>query len=472
HGASAASGVSGLGVAPRPARLLRSLRSLRARLLSLLAPLAPSAAPFSTCGEDNSNHFTSPRHYTRVWTTRADPVADEPLHALVERLRQSSAAESCGLSDGELLKRFLARRDEAAFEVLVWRHAGTVLGVCRRALGPGPDAEDAFQATFLILVKQARSIRRDDIGGWLHRVAYRVALRCRADRSRRRRHEQPGAAVEPAGRTPPDHETGVALDDAVQRLPERFRTVVLMCYAQGYTVAETAQRLGLPRGTVLSRLATARRKLKPRLLRQGLAPVALAALAVQSADAGPLVRAMSAMSLSLLTEPASAAIPAHVVTLAYGAIRTMFLNKIKMMALIGCAFVILGIPAGWLAWMPATPSPVAAADPPAKPSAPAETPAALPAKIRDLPAQKIEAGDSEFKRLKKERFNAARDQWIFLENRRNLDLDLPHTLGQMLSAHRSFADAAAQLTADPKQEMAMRELFLKAAKELGRVDSR
>ena len=217
-------------------------------------------------------------------------MADESLHSLIDRLRLPGFnAEVRGLTDSELLRRFVTDRDEAAFEALVWRHGSTVLGVCRRMLGPGPDVEDAFQATFLVLVKQARSIRRDGIGGWLFRVAYRVALRCRTERSRRR-FDQLGAATEPAAPVGLDFDTSAVLDDAVQRLPERFRTVVLMCYAQGHTVTETARTAGSARGTVLSRLATARRKLKSQLLRQGFAPVALAALAAESADAGPLVR--------------------------------------------------------------------------------------------------------------------------------------------------------------------------------------
>src|SRR5262249_11997277 len=116
-----------------------------------------------------------------------------PLHDLVQHLRRAAApAESRGVSDAELLGRFVATRDESAFELLVWRHGRMVLGVCRRVLGHAQDAEDAFQATFLTLARRAASIgRHGSVGGWLYQVAYRAALRARSEASRRAAREGP-----------------------------------------------------------------------------------------------------------------------------------------------------------------------------------------------------------------------------------------------------------------------------------------
>jgi RNA polymerase sigma factor (sigma-70 family) len=394
-------------------------------------------------------------------------LADESLHTLIDRLQQPGlASEVRRLSDGELLKRFVTNRDEAAFEALVWRHGSTVIGVCRRTLGPGPDAEDAFQATFLVLVKQARSIRRDAIGGWLYRVAYRVALRCRAERLRRQRFEQPGASTEPAAPIRGDVETSAALDDAILQLPERYRTVVVMHYGQGCTVAEAAQQLGLPRGTVLSRLSTARRKLKPRLLRQGFAPVALAALAAESANAGPLVRAAVASSHSLLFGPLPGSISAPVLTLTQGALRTMFFNKVKVIALSACAAVLLFGGAGWFALMPKPAKATAAADPPSAKPPPATAPK-KPQSIADLKPQKMEAGDDELRRLQKERFNLAIEEWTFAKKRYDFQVDKPlSNLERLLTAHQHCSTSALELAADAQEELTLRAVFLSDAKSL------
>src|SRR5262245_58070944 len=125
-------------------------------------------------------------------------MAQEPLRHLVRHLRQlTDRTGDGGLDDAELLERFVSRRDEAAFEVLVWRHGPMVLGVCRRLLRHAHDAEDAFQATFVALVRKAGSIgRRQSVGSWLYKVAYRVALAAKAEAARRARRQRP--AVDPA----------------------------------------------------------------------------------------------------------------------------------------------------------------------------------------------------------------------------------------------------------------------------------
>ena len=172
-----------------------------------------------------------------------------------------------GLSDRQLLERFASRRDasaEAAFEVLVLRHGPMVLRVCRNVLGDATDAQDAFQATFLVLVRRSGSIRRlESLGSWLYGVACRVAARARVEAARRRAAERRGAlrvvqAVDPSEGGEPDRaEFGPVIQEEVRRLPEKYRAVVALCYWQGLTQEQAATQLGCPLGTVRSRLARA-----------------------------------------------------------------------------------------------------------------------------------------------------------------------------------------------------------------------
>jgi len=208
-----------------------------------------------------------------------------------------------GLSDRQLLERFAGRRDasaEAAFEVLVLRHGPMVLRVCRNVLGDSADAQDAFQATFLVLVRRRGSIRGlDSIGGWLYGVACRVAARARVESARRRAAEQRAAlrvveAVDPSECGESDSaEFGPVIQEEVRRLPEKYRAVVALCYWQGLTQEQAAVQLGCPLGTVRSRLARARELLRRRLTRRGLAPLAgivVAALDGATASARALPR--------------------------------------------------------------------------------------------------------------------------------------------------------------------------------------
>jgi RNA polymerase sigma factor (sigma-70 family) len=194
------------------------------------------------------------------------------------------AGTATGLSDRQLLERFAGRRDassDLAFEVLVVRHGPMVLRVCRNLLRNPDDALDAFQATFLVLVQQSGSIRqRESVGGWLYGVACRIAARARVETARRRKFEERRMlrvveAVEPSSRDETDEaEFGPIVQDEVRRLPERYRTVVVLCYWQGLTQEQAAAQLGCPLGTVRSRLARARKLLHRRLTRRGSAPLA------------------------------------------------------------------------------------------------------------------------------------------------------------------------------------------------------
>jgi RNA polymerase sigma factor (sigma-70 family) len=204
-----------------------------------------------------------------------------------------------GLSDSQLLERLISGGDasaERAFEVLVLRHGPMVLQVCQNVLGNASDAQDAFQATFLVLVRHYRSIRRlESVGGWLYGVACRVAARARVEAARRRTAERRGAlrvveAVDPAERGGPEQaELSPALQEEVYRLPEKYRSVVVLCYWHGLTQEQAAAQLGCPLGTVRSRLARARDLLRRRLVRRGFAPLAgvvAATLSSSSASAG------------------------------------------------------------------------------------------------------------------------------------------------------------------------------------------
>ena len=183
-----------------------------------------------------------------------------------------------GLTDSELLSRFADRRDEAAehaFAALVERHGPMVLRVCRSILRNEHDAHDAFQGTFLVLARRAQSVRkRESVASWLHGVALRVAACEQTAMAHRRRHEtragqMAAARVSVEGGSP---DVSKILHEELGRLPERYRTVVVLCYLEGHTCEAAARQLGWPVGTVKSRLSRARERLRGRLLRRGLAP--------------------------------------------------------------------------------------------------------------------------------------------------------------------------------------------------------
>ncbi len=186
-----------------------------------------------------------------------------------------------GLGDWQLLERYLTRRDEDAFAALVDLHGPMVLGLCRRMLRDPRDIEDAFQATFLVLVRKAPAIRdRNLLSNWLYGVAYRVARRARTRTLRRRDRETAvGTPEVAAGPDPTDRtEFDAMLDQELSRLPERYRAPLVLCYLRGRTHDQAAEELRCPVGTVRSRMARGRDLLRDRLTRRGFAPSAMAAL--------------------------------------------------------------------------------------------------------------------------------------------------------------------------------------------------
>ncbi len=249
-----------------------------------------------------------------------------------------------GLGESQLLERFLHRRDEAAFQAIVERHGPMVLGVCRRVLRDRHDAEDAFQATFLLLARKAGTIRGNGLlGPWLYRVAHRVAVRASLGSARRRGRERPDAdaaseAPAPDG-SPADRDLPLAIHEELARLPEKYRVPVTLCYLEGLTHEEAAARLRWPVGTVKGRLSRARNRLRDRLAVRGLAaPVGLlaASLARDARAAMPpslvdsTVRAATSVAAG---KAATGLVSAAAVSLAEGVANAMFLKKLKTAAL-------------------------------------------------------------------------------------------------------------------------------------------
>ncbi len=179
------------------------------------------------------------------------------------------------MSDAQLLERFVSHKDEsaeAAFEELMIRHGPMVLRVCRLALRDTHDAQDAFQAVFLVLANRARVVRRkESVGSWLFGVAHRVAARARNRAARRRALDRLTTERTTESYVMPEHEFGCEiLHEEVNRLPERLRAPVVLCYLEGLTYAMAAQRLALSDGTLRGRLAQARRQLRRRLTMRGV----------------------------------------------------------------------------------------------------------------------------------------------------------------------------------------------------------
>jgi RNA polymerase sigma factor (sigma-70 family) len=259
--------------------------------------------------------------------------------------RAAFSGEGAGLSDGQLLDYFLARRDPEAFACLVRRHGPMVLGVCRRVLRHAQDAEDAFQATFLVLVRRAEAVLpRERVGPWLHGVAYRTALKARAVSARRRGREAPLESVDPEAPSRDEFsDLKPLLDRELARLPDAYRAPVILCDLQGRSRAEAARELGVPEGTVSSRLARGRHLLGERLARQG---VALGAMTALLAVPSTTLTASTIQAATAIAAGHPAAVSVTVAALMQGVIRTMFLSKLKPLAVLGLVAALVVLPAG------------------------------------------------------------------------------------------------------------------------------
>jgi RNA polymerase sigma factor (sigma-70 family) len=307
----------------------------------------------------------------------AKALMDEALR----RLRRAVLArDGGGLSDGELLERFVARREEAAFEALVRRLGPMVLRLCRRILRNHHDAEDAFQAAFIVLARKAASVRpRERVGPFVYGVAYHTALKARAQLARRRRRESPvDEAPEPAVKEQGSgSDLWPVLDQEVCRLAEKYRAPVVLCDLEGLTRKEAAHRLGWPEGTVSGRLSRARALLARRLTRRG---VTLAAAltgwgANNSMAAVPAALVRSTVRAAGLVAAGNAMAPGAIFM--QGALRSMFTSKGKVAAMV---LVLAGLLALAIPWPR---SPQVNAEPPAAETPPSPRPAPPPSTDQD-----------------------------------------------------------------------------------------
>jgi RND family efflux transporter MFP subunit len=304
-------------------------------------------------------------------------MARHNLSAVIRYLKQlAGPAQSDGASDAALLERYVHRGDEAAFELLLWRHGALVFNVCRRILPCEQDAEDAFQATFLAFVRKAGSIsRRGSVASWLYKVAYRIALEARGRAQKTAATEKSsgeGRAVAQAA-DPLWSDVRPILDEELNRLPERLRRPIVLCYLEGKSNEEAARELDCRLGTIYSRLSRGRELLRHRLQRRGVTLpiaaliVALTAHAVEAAPALSLVRAAARAALVFADPSAATAVSPHVATLAEGVLRTMLVTKLKIVAVM---LLVIGVAAGgvWTqARTTALPAEAKADQPPPKP---------------------------------------------------------------------------------------------------------
>ena len=283
-------------------------------------------------------------------------MPSRPLRVVVQQLR-AAGLDGAGRTDGELLTQFLSRRDEDALAALVERHAPMVWGVCCRILRNPHDIEDAFQATFLVLVQKAATVvPREMVANWLYGVAQQTAVRLRALAAKRGwREVQMNEMPEPAVADARDEELLALLDQELSRLPERFRALIVLCDLEGHTRKDVARQLGCPEGTVASGLARARELLAKRLTRRGLAVsggslAATLSQCVASADV-PRTVVTSAINVATLLAAGKAAgvISGPVATLTQGVLKTMLLKKIMTTAVAVLALGAAVIAAGNLA---------------------------------------------------------------------------------------------------------------------------
>lgn len=267
------------------------------------------------------------------------------------------ARGGAGLTDGQLLADYVSRRDASALAVLVQRHGAMVWGVCRRVLGNHHDAEDAFQATFLVLVRKAATIASPELlANWLYGVAHQTAMKARATVGKRRVREKqvtdmPEPAVVQRGLW---NDLQPLLDQELSRLRDIHRVVIVLCDLEGKTRKEAARHLGLPEGTVGSRLARARALLAKRLAQRGvvLSAGALAAVLVRNVASAGVPNAVVTSTISAAgcyaagQAAASGMISPKVVTLAEGVLKTMLMSKLKTAFTLLLAIGILGLAGG------------------------------------------------------------------------------------------------------------------------------
>jgi RNA polymerase sigma factor (sigma-70 family) len=280
-----------------------------------------------------------------------------PMSEVIQQLHRALLSDGAALSDGQLLDDYLSRRDEAALAALVRRHGPMVWGVCRRVLRNEADAEDAFQATFLVLVRKATSIAsRELLANWLYGVAHQTALKARSTAAKRGARERQVTDMPEPAVTDPElgGDLQPLLDQELSRLPDIYRVAIVLCELEGKTRTEAARQLGVPEGTLAARVARGRAMLARRLARHGLTVSAgsLAALLSQNTASAGVPAAVVSSTINAASQfaagSAAGAISARVVALTEGVLKAMLISKLKAAATVLLLVVLAGVGAGAL----------------------------------------------------------------------------------------------------------------------------
>jgi RNA polymerase sigma factor (sigma-70 family) len=367
-------------------------------------------------------------------------MVNGPLRTVLSRW---SDLKEIAPSDGELLARFVADKNQAAFTALVQRHGGLVLGVCRRALHNETDAEDAFQTTFLLLALKATTIRKHaSLASWLHGVARRIALNARRSIMRRLHHER---TAPPAAHSLPAspgtlRELQAILDEEVERLPERNRAPFVLCCLEGHGRLEAARILGCSEGTLSSRLARARQRIQERLTRRGICmSTAMCAAAVAASEGKAAVsQALARATARAATGFASGNLPAAIVsdrTLAWtrAMLRTITFRKLALAAALLLMLASLGsVGAAFCALQEL-------------PSESSNVPAAVQSEVKQAPTAKAQLSAKTVIRSKTPLEGEKLEAELVLTN----DGDAPLRLCTLVSQFDSRGAGRAEVTCQP-----------------------
>ncbi|MBA4066570.1 MAG: hypothetical protein C0501_23270 [Isosphaera sp.] len=381
-------------------------------------------------------------------------------------LRSDTLPHSESMSDGDLLTRFVELRDEVAWDALVRRHGPMVWGVCRRVLGHTQDAEDAFQTTFIVLVRRAASVHpRGGVGNWLYGVARQTAVKAKALAVRRGAREKQVAALPEVGVTDPDPDGGLrqVLDRELGRLPDKYRAPIVLCDLEGKTFKDAARELGWPEGTLAGRLSRARKLLAARLARAGAVPsTGLVVLGVGgAASAGDVPHALIMSAITAGWQVASgqpmSGLPLAVAALTQEVLRAMFITKLKVLAcvlLVG-AMTLTGV-AIWAR------NPTVVSDEPKKANTP-EPPPKVGNAPNDQPPKDKPGGNAKVRELQKERLALLRQvaDWT-TEAYKGGRFELL----AVLEARREVIAAELELCETHKERLAVLEKAVELAKEI------
>jgi RNA polymerase sigma factor (sigma-70 family) len=377
-------------------------------------------------------------------------MSDGQRPALLAYLRQLGRGGAIESRDAELLERFADQHDEAAFAALMRRHGPLVWSVCRRVLGEEHAAEDAFQATFLVLVRKARSVsKRASVRSWLYGVALRVAVRARQQEGLREQSAPPRQAAEASW-----DDVRPVLDEEIGRLPKKYRLPIILCYLEGQSNDEAARQLNCPRGTIATRLARARDKLRSRLVRRGLtlSTTTLAAMLAENVLS-------AAVPMGLLAQATKAAgtgaAPVAITRLTEGVLHAMFVTKLKTTLAVVLALVLIG-GAGAYTWYLRAQQPVAE-----------ELGIRFPEKVVRAKPAPAKSAEEIRKLLKERRAMAEQEAKVRYEKYRAGAQDA--TLDLSISSCKRLLKAELELSKTKADRLAARERYLKLMKEVAKI---